>query len=222
MLIDLSHTLQPDMPTFKTKSGTLPPPQISPWMSHAQAAASGNYEDCSCEITQMQFITSCGTYLDSPYHFHPERATIDQLRLDQLVLPGIVVDCRGLQAYDSIEPHVLEGVDIAGKAVLFHTGWSQYWGQPEYHHYPYLTGATADALVKGGAKLAGVDYIAADDARNPRRPVHVTLLGHDILIVENLTNLAVLPTSGFTFHAVPIKVQGAAAFPIRAYAVLGV
>lgn len=219
MLVDLSHTIQPDMPLF---SPTAPAPHISAWMSHAQAAASGNYEDCSCEITQIQFVTSCGTYLDSPYHFHAGRATIDQLNLEQLILPGAVVDCRGLAAYEPIEPHVLDGVDITGKAVLFHTGWSRYWGQPEYYQYPYLTGATAEALVAGGAKLVGMDYLAADDIRNPRRPVHVTLLGHDILIVENLTNLAVLPVSGFIFHAVPAKVQGAAAFPIRAYAVLGV
>ena len=42
----------------------------------------------------------------------------------------------------------------------------------------------------------------------------------DILIVENLTNLAALPARGFTFHAAPVKVAGAAAFPVRAYAVV--
>jgi arylformamidase len=48
----------------------------------------------------------------------------------------------------------------------------------------------------------------------------MTLLGNDILIVENLTNLAALPSSGFTFHAVPVKIKGVAAFPVRAYAVV--
>jgi kynurenine formamidase len=50
--------------------------------------------------------------------------------------------------------------------------------------------------------------------------VHVTLLGSGVLIVENLTNLAALPPADFTFCAVPAKVAGAAAFPVRAYAVL--
>jgi len=49
----------------------------------------------------------------------------------------------------------------------------------------------------------------------------VTLLHAEILIVENLTNLAALPSAGFTFHAVPAKVAGAASFPVRAYAVVG-
>jgi len=84
--------------------------------------------------------------------------------------------------------------------------------------FPYLTRDTAEALRDGGAKLAGVDCLVIDDTRDPKRPVHVTLLKHDILIVENLTNLQGLPNTGFTFHAVPVKIAGAAAFPVRAYA----
>jgi kynurenine formamidase len=48
----------------------------------------------------------------------------------------------------------------------------------------------------------------------------VTLLNANILIVENLANLEKLPQAGFLFHAVPVKVAGAAAFPVRAYAVV--
>ena len=72
----------------------------------------------------------------------------------------------------------------------------------------------------GGAKLAGVDFLVIDNTRDPKRPVHVALLGKDILIVENLTNLHRIPGRGFTFHAAPVKIAGAASFPIRAYAVM--
>ena len=78
----------------------------------------------------------------------------------------------------------------------------------------------AAALCAGGARLAGVDFLVADDVLDPRRPAHVTLLHNDVLIVENLTNLAALPADGFTFHAVPAKIARAAAFPVRAYAVV--
>lgn len=216
-MFDLSHTIRPDMPRFNASA---PAPEIVPWMSHAEAAKSGHYEDCTCEITEVRFVTSLGTYMDSPYHFNPDGATIDQLQLEQFVLPGVVVDCTAFQAREPIGPDVLAGIDVAGKAVLFNTGWSRYWGTPEYHDYPYLTGETAQALVDGGARLAGVDFLVIDDMRNPRRPVHVTLLHNDVLIVENLTNVGVLPADGFTFHAAPIKVAGAAAFPVRAYAVI--
>ncbi len=216
-LIDLSQTIAPGMPLF---SPSAPQPRITPWMSHAQAAASGRYEGCTCEISEVRFVTSLGTYLDSPYHFNPDGATIDRLALEQLVLPGVVVDCTYVQARQPIGPDSLAGADVAGRAVLFHTGWSRYWGQSEYFDFPFLTGETAAALRDRGAKLAGVDFLVIDDTTNPRRPVHVTLLNADILIVENLTNLAALPPDGFTFHAAPVRVAGAAAFPVRAYAVV--
>lgn len=216
-LIDLSQTIAPGMSLF---SPSAPQPEVRAWMTHAQAAASGRYEACSCEITEVRFITSSGTYIDSPYHFNPQGETIEKLSLEQLVLPGVVVDCTHAAARQPIGPEVLEGVDVAGKAVLFHTNWSRYWGRPEYASYPFVTGETALTLRDRGAKLAGVDYLAIDDLTNPRRPVHVTLLHSRILIVENLTNLAALPPSGFTFHAAPAKVASAAAFPVRAYAVV--
>jgi kynurenine formamidase len=216
-LIDLSQIIAPGMSLFSARA---PQPRIDTWMSHAQAAASGNYEGCTCEITEVQFVTSLGTYMDSPYHFNPAGVTIERLRLDQLVLPGVVVDCTRVKAREPIGPERLAGIDVAGKAVLFHTGWSRYWGQPEYMNFPFLTGETAVALRDRGAKLAGVDFLVIDDTTNPRRPVHMTLLHSDILIVENLTNLGALPATGFMFHAAPVKVAGAAAFPVRAYAVI--
>lgn len=216
-LLDLSHTIEPNMTLF---SESAPAPQITPWMSHTQAAGSGLYEDCTCEVTEVHFVTSLGTYMDSPYHFDPDGTTIDKLQIDQLVLPGVVVDCTAFQAREPIGPEVLAGVDITGKAVLFHTDWSRHWGTTEYRNYPFLTRETAQSLVDGGARLAGVDYLVIDDIRNPRRPVHVTLLHSDVLIVENLTKLGTLPATGFTFHAVPVKVAGTAAFPVRAYAVI--
>jgi len=216
-LIDLSHTIEAGMPMF---SPSAPGPQVNAWMSHAEAAASGRYQGCSCEISQVSFITSLGTYLDSPYHFHPQRASIEQLSLDQLVLPGLVVDCSGATLRQPIGPEVLDGLELNGKAVLFRSDWSRFWGQNEYFEHPYLTGETAHELVKGGAMLAGVDWLVIDDTRDPRRPVHVTLLREDVLIVENLTNLEALPSSGFIFHSAPVKFVGAAAFPVRAYAVV--
>jgi len=216
-LIDLSQTIEQGMPTF---SPSAPQPKIYPWLSHTQAANSNTYLDCTCEITEVRFLTSIGTYLDSPYHFHPEKVSIEGLELSQLVLPGVLIDCTSIEKRQPIPPEVLNGFDIAGRAVLFHTGLSRYWGKPEYNDHPFLVQDTADALVEAGARLAGVDFLVIDDFRDRKRPVHVTLLKYDILIVENLTNLQALGNVTFTFHAAPVKISGAAAFPVRAYAVV--
>ena len=215
-LIDLSHPLETDMVLF---SEAAPQARIEPWLSHEQAGLSGNYQGCSCELTEVQFVTSMSTYMDSPYHFNPQGGAIETLTLEQTVLPGIVIECTHIGSSEPILPDVLSGIDFTGKAVLFHTGWDRYWGTEAYRTFPFVSRETAIALRDGGAKLAGVDFLVIDDTTDPTRPVHVTLLHSNILIVENLTNLGALPAEGFTFHAPPVKVTGAAAFPVRAYAV---
>lgn len=216
-IIDLSQTIKPNMPLFSTKA---PQPRIQPWMSHLQSGSSGIYEDCSCEISQIAFVTSIGTYLDSPFHYDPGGKSIEAVELQQTILPAITIDCTRILSQEPIEPSLLDGVDIEGKAVLFHTGWSRYWGQIAYNDFPFLSRDTAQTLLDGGAKLVGIDTLVIDDTNDPKRPVHNTLLKNDILIVENLTNLDLLPTQGFIFHAAPAKIYGVAAFPVRAYAVI--
>lgn len=216
-LVDLSHTIAADISLF---ADNVPPPRISAWMSHAEAARSGRYVDCTCEISRLDLVTSAGTYLDSPYHFDPQGPAIEQMPLERLVLPGLVVTCTDCAPGQALPVDRLAGLDVAGKAVLFHTGWSRFWKQEAYRRHPFLTGAAAVALRDGGAALVGVDFLVADDTSNPRRPVHVTLLHAGIPIVENLTHLERLPPHGFTFHAAPVKVAGAAAFPVRAYGVI--
>jgi kynurenine formamidase len=217
LLIDLSHTIEVGMPLF---SPTAPQPKIYPWLSHTQAAQSGRYFDCTCEITEVRFLTSIGTYIDSPYHFHPNKDSVERLELQQCVLPGLVVDCTNSGKKQPISPLAIHDLDLSGKAILFHTGWSQYWEGTDYSEHPFLIRETAEELVKRGAKLVGIDCLMIDNPRNPERPVHVTLLDEDILIVENLTHLNNLPKSGFTFHAAPVKISGAASFPVRAYGLI--
>lgn len=217
-LIDLSQTIEPGMQLF---SASAPDPVVSTYMSHEESAQTGFYVGCTCEVTEVQFVTSVGTYIDAPFHFFPDKPTIEALPIERFVLPGVVVDCTHVGANEAVSANVIDGIDIVGRAVLLRTDWSQYWGQPLYREYPFIGRALAEALVAGGAHLAGMDWLAADDQTDPTRPAHTTLLGNDVLIVENLTNLAALPTDGFTFHAAPVKVAGAAAFPVRAYGIVG-
>jgi kynurenine formamidase len=83
-----------------------------------------------------------------------------------------------------------------------------------------LTAEAASFLRDAGARLVGIDSLNIDDIADGRRPVHTTLLGAGIPIVEHLCRLDRLPTSGFRFSAVPVKVKGMGTFPVRAYAAL--
>jgi kynurenine formamidase len=196
----------------------LPGPHICDYWSRAQSAAL--YEDGSTfQIGRIDMVANTGTYLDAPFHRFEDGADLAALDLAELAsLPGVVVRSDAM----AVDANVFEGLDVAGKAVLVHTGWDRHWRTEAYYEgHPFLTDAAARLLAEGGARLVGIDSHNIDDTRAPRRPVHTVLLGAGILVCEHLTNLQALPESGFLFSAVPPKVAGMGTFPVRAFAELG-
>ncbi len=104
--------------------------------------------------------------------------------------------------------------------VLFATGWSRLWGTAEYFKgYPVLNEAAARQLSRYNLKGVGFDTISADRAESKTLPIHTTLLLRNMLIIENLNNLDILPQSIFTFFCLPLKIAEADGSPTRAIAV---
>jgi len=220
--VDLSHTFEDGMPGFKLKnedgSITQYTAHIYPFLTHEQSGP--KYQgQAAFAITEMRFQTSVGTYLDSPYHRYPEGRDIGQLALDEVILPGVVVDARGREPFESVGPAVLPaGLDLAGRAVLFNFGWDRHWETDAYHAYPFIGVELIDLLQQAGVRLVGVDTVNIDDSGDLSRPAHSRFLKDDILIVENLANLDQLHDKRFRFFAVPIKGKRVVAMPVRAFA----
>jgi arylformamidase len=93
--------------------------------------------------------------------------------------------------------------DLRGTAVLIRFGWDEHWGSATYDTYPYIGDDVIAALKSRGAKLLGVDTPNVDTRLKAHRPAHSVLLADDILIVENLMGLGLLPKADFRFFAVP-------------------
>ncbi len=120
-----------------------------------------------------------------------------------------------------IGPDYFERLEVAGKAVMVATGWDQHWRTDQYFEgHPFLTGAAAQWLREAGATMVGIDSLNIDDTADLARPVHSTLLGAGIPIVEHLCGLTTLPERGARFFAVPVKVKNFGTFPVRAFAIL--
>jgi kynurenine formamidase len=91
----------------------------------------------------------------------------------------------------------LAALDVAGRAVLVHTGWDRHWGTERYGAgAPFLTHDGARWLADQGARLVGIDSVNIDDAADGTRPAHSLLLAAGIPIVEHLTSLDRLPVTG--------------------------
>jgi kynurenine formamidase len=213
-LIDLSHTIEDGMITYKG----LPAPIICDYLSR-EASRAIYAEGTEFYIAKIEMVANTGTYLDSPFHRFAHGTDLAGLELATLAnLDAVVVHVAGM-AGRAIERTMLGAVEAGGKAVLVHTGWDQHWRTDQYFEgHPFLTEDAARYLKEAGALLVGIDSYNIDDTGDGRRPVHSTLLGAGIPIVEHLRGLDQLPASGFRFSAVPPKVVGMGTFPVRAYA----
>ena len=222
MLIDLSHRLHVGMRPDPGLAG----PRVEVTVSRAESAQRLS-NGVSFEIATLCLVANTGTYLDAPFHYFADGADVAALKLEQLIeLPVIVIDALGQRAIDAsaidsaaINASVLDGLNLAGAAVLFRTDWSRHWGTPAYEvDSPFLTRDLVDRLIAANPTLVGIDALNVDDVNDTSRPAHHSLLGAGILILEHLTNVSALPTSGARLTAVPAPIEGMGTMPVRAFA----
>ncbi len=211
-LIDLSHTIFDGLITYKG----LPAPVICDYLSREK---SKEYYEAGTEfqIGKIEMVTNTGTYIDCPFHRFEHGKDLSEVGLEQFAeLDAITINAKGAT---SIGKDYFTEKDVSGKAVLVFTGWDKHWNTSQYfQEHPFLTAEAARYLREQKVKLVGIDSHNIDDTSTKSRPVHTTLLGAEILIVEHLCNLGKLPESGYLFNAVPPKFKGAGTFPVRAYA----
>ncbi|MEK6575395.1 MAG: cyclase family protein [Chloroflexota bacterium] len=216
-LIDLSHTVEDGMITYKG----LPAPIVCDYWTR-EHSRQFYAEGTEFQIGKIEMIANTGTYVDSPFHRYAHGKDLSELPLASLAdLDGIVV--RVPTDSRAIDRSAFANLDLHGKAVLAHTGWSRHWRTDQYFEgHPFLTRDAAQHLADSGAAIVGIDSYNIDDTADKTRPAHAILLGADIPIIEHMTGLDQLPDRGFRFFAVPVKVKGMGTFPVRALAVVNV
>lgn len=215
-VIDLSHTIENGLITYKG----LPAPIICDYLSREESRKI--YEKgTEFQIGKIEMVTNTGTYIDCPFHRFKNGKDLSQIGLERYVdLDAVVIKVPFSETKEITEEH-FKKYDIKNKAVLIHTGWDLYWNTEQYYeNNPYLTEKAAEYLKDSSVTLVGIDSHNIDNTNGKSRPVHTVLLGAEILIVEHLCNLNLLPEKGFVFNAVPPKFKGVGTFPVRAYAKL--
>ena len=214
--IDVSHTVEDGMITYKG----LPGPVICDYMSR-ERSREVYAEGTEFQIGKIEMVANTGTYVDSPFHRFADGEDLAGLALSSLAdLDCVVVRTRAGSSR-AIDRAVFGALDVMGKAVVVHTGWDAHWRTDRYFEgHPFLTGDAAQYLSESGAALVGIDSLNIDDTADMRRPVHTTLLGRGIPVVEHMRGLERLPERGARFFAVPAKVKNFGTFPVRAFAIV--
>ncbi|MEX2567786.1 MAG: cyclase family protein [Cyclobacteriaceae bacterium] len=212
--IDLSHTIEHGLVTYKG----LPAPIVCDFLSRKESRKF--YETgTEFQIGKIEMVTNTGTYIDCPFHRFENGKDLSEVGLECFTdLDAVLISVPFSEILEITEDH-LKNREIRNRAVLIHTGWDIHWNTERYFdNHPYLTAGAATFLKEERIKLVGIDSHNIDNTLGRTRPVHTTLLGAEILIVEHLCNLSLLPKEGFTFSAIPPKFKGVGTFPVRAMA----
>ena len=213
-LVELNHVIRAGIVTYPG----LPGPQITPYLTR-EASRERYAPGTEFAIDRLTLLGNTGTYLDAPYHRYPDGADLSGITLSRTVdLPAVVVRVTGAEP-SGIDVGALAALDVAGMAVLLHTGDDVRFGSPAYaerHHF--LTRAGAAWLAAHDAALVGIDALNIDDTADGERPAHTLLLAAGIPVVEHLTGLGQLPLTGAWFTAVPLRIEKLGTIPVRAFA----
>jgi kynurenine formamidase len=183
-----------------------------------------------------------GTHIDAPIHFAEGRQTVDEIPLQRLISPAVVIDVRPAVADDRdyrLSKQDLEkwetrnGPIQHGAVVLMLTGWGQGWpdktrylgsatpSDPTTLHFPGFSREAAEFLVKErhidgiGIDTPSIDYGPSQDFI-----VHQIINGANCYGLENVANLEKVPSKGAIVMALPIKIRGGTGGPVRIIAIL--
>ncbi len=202
-IIDCSTPLHPALVTW-------------PGDSAPQRVVNATFEKNQVEVSQWTLGSHSGTHVDAPRHFTAIPTGADELSLDALVGPALVVDLTGVEG-TSIEPQHIPEEAFQYKRLLFKTSNSTrgLMDQSTFSEdYVALSPATAQLLVDRGVQVVGVDFLSVEKKGNPGHPVHATLLSNGIINIEGVRLVDVEP-GVYTMIALPIKLKGSDGAPCR-------
>ncbi|MFR5405464.1 MAG: cyclase family protein [Oscillibacter sp.] len=211
MIIDLTHTITPEMPMYPGSAA----PSIKP---------TGSLTRDGFRETQLTIASHTGTHMDAPVpHASPGLHAGGAARLPVLrpepwcwtyrtCRPGGVITADYLREQN--------GTIRSADFVLFYTGWERKWGTGAYYDddFPVPDQEAAKYLVSCGLKGVGTDALSVDTLRDQQFLAHKTLLDGGLVILESLCLKKVVGRTDLMLFALPLKFENADGAPVRAIA----
>lgn len=166
-------------------------------------------------VSALALGSHAGTHVDAQRHFFADGQTVDQIPLERMVGPALVVhipdDVRSIGATE-LRKHQLEGWD----RVLLRTRNSALLRRPAFvEDYTFLSRDGAEYLLTLGIQLVGIDYYSVEAFGSPDAATHRLLLGARVVIVEGL-DLAEPPPGPYELVCLPLAIPGIDGAPARA------
>lgn len=161
--------------------------------------------------SKLTMSSHCGTHIDAPAHLASRSTFVNDIPLSRLILPAVVVDCKGKR---SVRKDLIEELSLDGKALLLKTLSCNSDIIRDTMEYSYLTDSAAELAVSGGIKTVGIDTLSVDAPDSVL--VHEILLNASVPILENLLLKDVRP-GNYLLICLPLKIESGDGSPVRAF-----
>lgn len=211
MFVDMTLPLEDSMQLF---------PGLPSFESERSVA-----DDTGALTRRFTSSTHQGTHVDAPRHYVRDGQTLGSLGPECWFGPATVVDLRDSRG-EAIDAATLEAAGLdpdPGDRLLLLTGDVDYrFGEADFFdEAAHLTPSAAEWLADREPALVGNDFLT-EALSDPERPVHKTLLGAGIPVVEYLCSAdAVADCDRVEFTCLPLNVPDFEASPVRAVARTG-
>ena len=221
-IIDLTHTLTPDFPSYNGN------PDF-------RIETMKQFDKDGVNVKQWTVREHIGTHIDAPLHFSADGCSCDQIPVEELVVPLVIIDIaaraadtastavtpRDLSDFESKHGPIPEGCCIA-----MHSGWGRHVRTAKYRnaddsgrmHFPGWHVESAYALLERKVTGLGVDTLSIDQGPTETFPTHYAWLPAGRWAMEGLANLDTLPPVGATMVVGAPKIAGATGGPTRVLA----
>jgi kynurenine formamidase len=223
-IVDLTHTLSPDFPSYNGN------PDF-----HIETMKS--YDKDRVNVKQWTVREHIGTHIDAPLHFSGDGCSCDQIPVEELVVPLIIIDIAARAAEtastavtpkDVADFEAKHGPIPAGSCVAMHSGWGQHVHTLKYRnaddtgtmHFPGWHVECAHMLLERKVTGLGVDTLSIDQGPTETFPTHYAWLPAGRWAMEGLANLDQLPPTGATIVVGAPKIEGATGGPTRVMALV--
>ena len=163
-------------------------------------------------LSTLHTTVHVGAHADAPSHYGKTAPSIEKRCLDYYLGPCQVIRVEAPRG-TGIGPEALTS-HVAADRVLIATG--TFPDPTEFNEdFAALTEEFINWLHDHGVKLVGVDTPSIDPFHSKDLPAHNACLRHDMAILEGLV-LADVPEGMYELIALPLKLMGFDASPVRA------
>jgi arylformamidase len=199
-LWDISPIVSPATPTF---------PGDTPFSRHWTARIGPG---CPVNLSALTISPHVGAHADAPLHYGADAPAMDEVSIEPYLGPCRVIHaigCGPLLGPDHLA-HAAAGLPprvLVRTCRTAPTAWSA--------SFTAFAPETIAWLAGLGVCLVGIDAQSVDPADSKTLDSHQQLLAHDMRVLENLV-LDAVPAGDYELIALPLRLAGADASPVRA------